>query len=263
MSQLAIDLNSLLTDGRHFARKNELQATEIIDSITGKIIAVIRDPNLPPKLVKKTMPNGEEAWFDESLGDHVVAQVGKGLVAYHPWIVDIICEKLSGGSSLKRICEEAGMPSYAVFMQWRRKYPTVDESLNKARQDRAEYLRDKAMEEADIQDHGDKVAAAKLRHEINKWGAGVDDARYKDKAKVEVGVSAPIVFRISTGIDRNDKTPGIDRSEPVAQAREVGETHGTEQIQVSSVCSSDGSDGRDESGPRSNDTDAPGDASGG
>ena len=203
-----ININNLLNDGRHFSRKNSIGALEIVDSITGNLIAILADPLKPQPLVKRILPNGDEAWVEQHLADHVVQAAGRGLMAYAPWIVDVICEKIASGGALTRICDEPGMPSYSVFCRWRRKHPHITEQLEEARRDRAEFHRDQAVEEARKADGDNPIEGPRLRIETHKWAAGVDDARFSPRAKVEATISAPTQIIVHTGIDRT--SPGVD-----------------------------------------------------
>jgi hypothetical protein len=106
------------------------------------------------------------------------------------------------GESLAKICKREGMPPYHVVSRWRRDSGEFKEMMEMARVDRAEMLRDKAMEEAEQADETD-VASRKLKHDAYKWAAGVDDhARYSPKAKVEGTINLPTQIVISTGISR-------------------------------------------------------------
>lgn len=120
---------------------------------------------------------------------------------YNPLVVDIICQKILEGGSLSQICGQPNMPSYAIFCRWRREHPVIESQLELARKDRAEALRDKALEFADDADE-DNATSQKLKHDAYKWAAGIDDSRYSPKAKVEASVTMPTMIVLNTGIDR-------------------------------------------------------------
>lgn len=194
----APSFEELVGDGRHFARQGPYGSTEVIDSITGKCVLVIGSISSPLNLEKRVLPNGEELWVDKSLPTLVPH---KNTMPYHPWIIDVICEKLANRGSLTKICQEPDMPSYTLLSRWRRVHPEIDEMFARARADRAEAHRDQAMEEADNADE-DNVMAQTLKHNAHKWAAGVDDTKYSPKAKIEATLQAPTQIIVNTGIDR-------------------------------------------------------------
>lgn len=234
-----VDLTHLVNDGRHFARRTPLGATEIVDSLTGKIIAIIRDPLTPPLLEKRILPNGEETWVDATLPDHVLHSTSHGIMAYHPWIVDLICEKIANGGTLTKICKEKGMPSYTLLSRWRRQHPEVQSLLDEARRDRAEFHRDRAMDVTEEVKYEEDVAAARLKHEAHKWAAGVDDGKFSPRSKVEATLTTPMQILVSTGIDRNPAS---------LETRDVGEnTDGKAQVRLDRTTAKLGDNGGDKS----------------
>lgn len=97
------------------------------------------------------------------------------------------------------------MPSYATLCRWRRIHPWIDERLHEARIDRAERLRDEAMELIEGTIDKDEVAAVTLKHKAKVWAAGVDDPnRYSPKAKIEATVNNPTQILVYTGIGATD-----------------------------------------------------------
>lgn len=197
-------LSDLIGDGRHFCRQNN-SFVEIIDSITGKLVAALKSPyatSVP--LEKITLPNGEEVWRDVELPTNLLENYAyRGIVPFSPWMVDIICEKIAEGTSLTKICRQPGMPSYAVLCRWKRDHPEIADQLENARQDRAEYHRDQALEEAQAADE-DNATAQTLKHNAHKWAAGVDNAKFSPKAKIEANLSVPTQIIVDTGIRREE-----------------------------------------------------------
>lgn len=125
---------------------------------------------------------------------------------FSPFLIDVICQKIvegGPGSSLSKICKQHGMPSYTSLMRWRRANPWIDEQLDKARFDRAEVLRDEAIDHAmEARDKNDAPAAA-LKFEAKKWGASLDNPKYSPKSKMDVAITQPTVIQIISGIDRS------------------------------------------------------------
>ena len=141
------------------------------------------------------------------VGREIVVQPESGPV-FSDFIVHMICQKIVEGKNLSKICKTPGMPSYHAFCTWRRAYPWINEALEKSRQDRAELLRDEALDEAMSAQNKNDAPAASLRYEAKKWAAGVDNVKYSPKAKMEVGVTMPTQINIITGIDRGEKDSG-------------------------------------------------------
>lgn len=120
-------------------------------------------------------------------------------VAFSEVLLELLCDRIVQGDSLKTICNSEGMPSYAQLCAWKRSRPGVEERLAQAREDRGEWLRDLAMEEMDGADE-DTVAVATARHKALVWAAGVDNSRYSPKAKVEASFNVPTQILVYTGI---------------------------------------------------------------
>lgn len=177
-------LADLLRKPENFA---EHSATHwrIFNSMTGELVVEV--PKNPP----------------------LVVEGGTQILAYNPAIIDMMCSKIMEGSSLTKLCELPGFPSYSQLCKWRRTEPWINEALELARRDRSERMRDLALESAlQATDKNDAPAAA-LKSETYKWLAGVDDLKYKQNAKVDVAISNPTQIIVMTGIDRTpiDVTP--------------------------------------------------------
>lgn len=122
---------------------------------------------------------------------------------YSMHLVAAVCEQVAQGESLTKVCKKQGMPSYRQFCLWRKMHPEINEMLEEARRDRAEALRDMALEEALKTEDKDEAVVQRLKHEAYKWAAGVDDQRFSPRAKVEATLNAPMQIVLHTGIDRS------------------------------------------------------------
>lgn len=69
-------------------------------------------------------------------------------VRYSQQLAETICARLSAGEAWHRMCEEDGMPSYAAFYAWRRRYPAFAQAVEAALQAAADYYADRALEVA-------------------------------------------------------------------------------------------------------------------
>lgn len=212
-----VDLNALIKDGQHFARQNPDGLVEVVDSMTGHTVAVLGSVLMDrtPILETRTLANGKTLLVESTVSAATLSRFKE--TVYHPWLIDIICQKLveKDESSLSGICKEPGMPSYSLLMSWREKYPEIDKKLQRAREDRAERLRDKAVKTAmDNEDHKFPTQAAKLKVDTLFTAAGFDNSRFSPKAKVEATIHAPTQIIVQTGIDRTQIPPN---TEPVVR----------------------------------------------
>ena len=163
-----------------------------------------KNPGVPTKMVEREI-DGRRVLVEEDI--QTLPSTVRVSVEFSPVLIDLICERIVEGMSLKKICELPGMPKYSTLMSWRRLHPEVDEALATAREDRGEYLRDLAMETAEGATE-DTVGASTLLHKAQVWAAGVDNARYSPKAKIEATMTATQIV-VHTGIDSTplDVTP--------------------------------------------------------
>jgi hypothetical protein len=66
---------------------------------------------------------------------------------YSDDLADDICDRLvNGGTTLRRICAEEGMPTVSVVYNWRHTHPDFGEKFQEARRRQADMLRDEADE---------------------------------------------------------------------------------------------------------------------
>lgn len=195
-----IDVLELIKDGRHFAETRGNQVF-IIDSLTGNTVAMYADTTLgvPTNFERTELANGAVAWVQTGLNPQALE---RGVVTYNPLVVDLLCQKIAEGGSITKICKEPNMPTYQTLCRWRRAHPSIDEQLLIARRDRAEYLRDEALAEAQRAEGRDPISGSQLRVDTYKWAASVDHERYNPKTKVEATINAPTQILVYTGIDR-------------------------------------------------------------
>lgn len=123
--------------------------------------------------------------------------------------VDIICERISKGESLIKVCETLGLPSRHLFASWLvcpEKSPCPSEILNKyarARELQAEYYAEEIISISDdgsndkyVDEKGktrtdqDVIARSRLRVDARKWYAS-KLAPKKYGEKVETTVQGP------------------------------------------------------------------------
>lgn len=198
----SVNITELLRDGRHFAEKRG-DRIHIVDSLTGNTYVAYgdsRDGHIPTRFVEHTLPTGVKIWIEEGI-EPVPSTSGRHL-AFSPHIIDLLCQRVAQGEAVTEICQTEGMPKYAQLRQWARIHTWIDQELERARRDRAESLRDKALRVALDSVSKDPVDADKLKVDTLKWTAGVDHEKYNPKTKVEATVSTPTMIVVQTGIDR-------------------------------------------------------------
>lgn len=136
--------------------------------------------------------------------------------AYSPTLVEKVCELITTGHSLTEILDGKDLPTYLEFCRWRRQYPYINEMLEKAREDRTEWLRDRLIQLADTVDE-DNVQSTKTKIDIYKHLMATENKKQYGQTKVEVGIAQPVQIIVQTGIDR-------------APIKEVAEAHNTGSI---------------------------------
>lgn len=207
---------------------------EVYDMVTGDLIAVQGrgGPNLAGTR-QLTLPDGKVVTVDADVDTTILENnLSSKPRTYSERTVAHLCQLVATGESVTRACNRLDMPSYATLCRWRRVHPHIDEDLEQARRDRAEYLRDMAMQEALVADESN-IQSQKLKHEAYKWAAAKDlPSRYEGKSKVDVAVTATTIM-VATGIDRGE--------------RSVEELHGENYIETQTAEPSGSSDADDSS----------------
>ncbi len=79
-----------------------------------------------------------------------------------------VCQQIARGRSLRRICEDEGMPSLELVMDWRATDPEFLQQYVRAREDQADYYADEITEIADTETDANK---ARVRIDARKWVA--------------------------------------------------------------------------------------------
>jgi hypothetical protein len=204
-----IDLMELLRDGRHFAERRE-NHIHVVDSLTGHTIALLgpSPQETPSTFSAIELPNGRTVYVQQGINTNVPTRE----ITYSPLIIDLLCQKIAEGGSLTELCRQREYPSYSTLRRWARQHTWIDEALQQARRDRAEYFRDKAVHTAEGAEGRDPISVANLQVDTYKWAAGVDDGKYSPKAKIEASINLPTQIIVKTGIDR---TPLPAPQEPI------------------------------------------------
>lgn len=130
-------------------------------------------------------------------------------VKYSQRITDEICEKLSGGQSLRSICTEPGFPKITSVFRWLDRYPEFSIQYARARQAQGESFVDELIDIAD--DPTGDPQRLKLRIDARKWAASkFHGSRYGDKVAVNHGGQADNPVEVVTKITLSAAKPDED-----------------------------------------------------
>lgn len=100
-----------------------------------------------------------------------------------------ICRRLAEGLSLRRICEQPGMPALRTVMGWlfEEQHPDFSQQYARAREAQAEVLADEIIDVADEAVDRDSAAAAKVKVDARKWAASkLQPKKYGDRVAHEL-----------------------------------------------------------------------------
>lgn len=103
-------------------------------------------------------------------------------------MADKICEKISGGLSLRAICAEDGMPARGTIYRWLIENADFQDQYARAREKQADYFAEEIIEIADSAEaESAAVSKAKLQIDARKWAASkIAPKRYGDKQEIDV-----------------------------------------------------------------------------
>ena len=122
---------------------------------------------------------------------------------------DYICRELAEGRSLRKICEDEGMPSAGTVCRWLTESETFQQQYARAREAQADALFEQILDIADdgkndttIDDDGnirtdhDVIARSRLRVDARKWMAGkLRPKKYGDRLELAGDGDNPLVTK--------------------------------------------------------------------
>lgn len=104
---------------------------------------------------------------------------------YTDELVDLICDRIASGESLRMICSEPGMPAQSSVYLWLSSKPGFSEKYAHARAAQADVY---AQEIVDIADMCEDPAKARLQMDARKWAASkLAPKKYGDKLDLNHG----------------------------------------------------------------------------
>lgn len=128
-----------------------------------------------------------------------------------------ICGEIAAGMSLKKICQQEGMPHRTTVLNWLDAYPEFASVYARARESQADVMDDLILEAAENVTAAD-ANAMKVKIDAYKWRAGRLKPRvYGDKIAVTGGDGGPI-----KSVNANVAVP----TDPVEAARVYREMMG-------------------------------------
>jgi hypothetical protein len=202
-----------------FYEKGDDGLIRLYDMVTGKVLQVLSGDSYASRAPIE---------FTEVSGVLVQKNVnieGKNLearVQYRQLVGDLICQEVSNGTALKLVLEKMNI-KYRTVCDWRRTNPEFNEALNLAYQDRADFLADRALQEAEsaVATPGGAAKAKLIVDTLWKSAEVANGKKYSPKIKADGNVVVPIQVIIETGI-RRAGDPGFIADE-TAKIREVKE----------------------------------------
>lgn len=123
---------------------------------------------------------------------------------YSQETADYICGQLALGRSMRRVCEDDGVPVISTVFRWLRQYPEFRQQYDTAKAECADYLADEIVEIADdgTNDYVTKknkdgseyeavnsehIQRSRLRVDARKWvAAKLKPKKYGDKVSQEL-----------------------------------------------------------------------------
>lgn len=119
---------------------------------------------------------------------------------YTEEIADMICDKLTEGLSLRKICQLDGFPKASAIYTWLDKYPEFAEKYTRAREVATEDMLEDILE---IADHPTLDAQEKrVRIDTRKWAMGkLKPKKYGEKQALEHSNKDGETLKVDIGVD--------------------------------------------------------------
>lgn len=199
----------------------------LYDMMSGEVLQVLGPldhiSRLPVEFSEITREDGTKIMVQKNVAiDENVA--GMRSPTYSPVVGAVICQDIVNGKALKTVLDEQGLKHSTVTI-WKHKHPEFKEALEAAYADRADYLADRALEEAETANETVAgVAKAKLIVDTLWKSAEVANRKkYSPSVKVDGNVNTAVQIIIETGIRRStDKEFIVDETKKIQDAIEKG-----------------------------------------
>lgn len=115
-----------------------------------------------------------------------MAHAGGRPTTYNQETATKLCEYIVMGYSLRKACEQEGMPVPSTFFDWIREHEEFSKQYTRATEERSEAMAEDMLAISDdTREDKDAVAKAKLQVETRKWlMAKMKPKKYGDKIDV-------------------------------------------------------------------------------
>jgi hypothetical protein len=124
-----------------------------------------------------------------------MAKVGRPTI-YTPELGDRICDELTNGKSLVKICEPDDMPATVSIYKWLREHEEFANNYTRARENQADKYADEIVEIADRATDKDSAAAMKVRVDARKWvSSKLKPKKYGDKLDLDQTIDGKITIQ--------------------------------------------------------------------
>lgn len=130
---------------------------------------------------------------------------------YNKEITYLICERIAGGESLKKITDDADMPARSTIYKWLDENVDFSDRYTRAKEDCADYMVEEMLEIADdgTNDYNERfdkdgeiigwqlnnehVNRSRLRVDTRKWiAAKLKPVKYSDRIQQEIQTPKPL-----------------------------------------------------------------------
>ncbi len=215
-------VNGLIDWTTHFSEKDPRDGLiKVYSMLTGEVVQIVGEDSLvsriPVELVEITREDGSKVVIQKGI-EPTPALLGTKDMKYNRMLADVVCSRVCSGESLMAISKESGMPSYATFKKWIRENKEFEEALEKALQDKADYLTDRALEVAEEmharerKNMPDVAAAKELADRLWQKAQSDKPGKYSPRMKLPEGNIGGVTIIFDTGI-RRPGDPGYNADE--------------------------------------------------
>lgn len=178
---------------------------------TGNVLAVQKVNPAHRKKIKPAKARPDHHYIQDSRGRTLwvpigtdPATIGNRKIEYPfcPVTWALALELVASGKSLAHVAEQEGFPPISVLYRWKNQVEERQAEYEAAKEASGDHHYDQAVAIAENGMIGpDDAAGERVRADIHKWAAGVDNPRiYGKQTKITGDAGHPIVIQVSTGV---------------------------------------------------------------
>jgi hypothetical protein len=113
---------------------------------------------------------------------------------------DLICDKLTEGMSLRKLCKSAEFPNASTVYVWLDRFPSFAEQYARAREAATEDMLEEILEIAD--DPKIDTQDKRVRIDARKWAMGkLKPKKYGEKQTHEIGNKDGETLKVDSNVD--------------------------------------------------------------